>query len=355
MSATPPTLPFGPAGLQYASLDDYQAAMASGFTAEDMADVGVGVDIDRTVDPVAEAESMAAAEAAQAAAPASPDAPDAPAAEAPPAAAAEVTPPDATPDGLANNWRLTADGDPVKQQAFAMLKANPKLALAEAEALAKKALGLDKALTQDPAAGTPPAESDPEPDPLTDLQAELAEVRAQLATARTEFNDEAASTLEARKDELLVALAKAQMTAEQRQSEAVAEQFAASRERVAQQFGDHYQAGTPFVATMGEVETELRSVGDPRVNAQNFPEVVAAIAALRSGFTRQADGRWAAPGAAPAPVATPPRPSSAPQAPPQAHAAPIAPGSARTDSAPPAPPAPVDLAEWRRLHGVSEL
>jgi hypothetical protein len=258
-------------------------------------------------------------------------------------------PADPTAPGVTNNWRLSAQGNPLMEKTFAILKAHQgsgiTLLPSQAEEMARKELGLAPISQTAGAADTPPTDS-PEAtapgaaaqgDEIATLTARESEIREQLQQARSDFDVEAESRLQEELDAVREERITAKVRADLRVQQSL-EQFEsaqeASRAAIRSTYGDAWQDGSPLTLVMSGMFADLQAKNDTAaLSNPNLPFILAQQAAAKLGLAPQA-GTTQQP---PATAAAQGQQFSAPQAAPRStpHVAPpIAPGSARSTADP---------------------
>lgn len=205
------------------------------------------------------------------------------------------------PDNLANNYRVSAKGDPVKQMALTLLKENPALSLVEADSKAKERLGLTAT-----------------PEELS-LEEQIKAIEAEADRATEDMD---VST--ARKLDKEVAAKKAQLEQQRQQRESTARQQIEfeeleieAQDSVGQRYPDAFVPNSAMSQAMFAINQAMINGNDPRINDPRLIEVIAEQAAaqlraqgMQPGWTHYANQP-------PAPqTPQPPQYQQAPQYPP---------------------------------------
>jgi hypothetical protein len=250
--------------------------------------------------------------------------------------------------GVTNNWRLSAQGNPLVEKTFAIMKAHQgsgiTLLPSQAEEMARKELGLAP-ISQTNAPTTQPESTEaaapgatPEAgDAIATLTAREAALREQLQQAKSDFDVEAEGRLQeeldAVREERITAKVRADLRVEHslEQFEAAQE---ASRAAIRATYGDAWTEDSPLTLVMSGMFADLQAKNDTAaLSNPNLPFLLAQQAAAKLGLTPPAGGTQQPPATA----AAQGQPFSASQAAPRSTppvAPPIAPGSARSTADP---------------------
>lgn len=373
-----------PVGFQPNAMDDYEALVANMRppTAEEAAAASAILEAQMaepapltapvTLHTPPVAAPAAPAAAAPAAAPAEDPTAEVAEGEDPAAAAAPGEP------KLANNWRVSAGGNPLTQRTLEIYKEHQAsgiaILLSDAETMARKEKGLAPITGISPAAGvatgTPAAvpgaealpgdETQQGEDPLATRQSDL---EAQMAQAQDDFDQEKQAEIQkqlnAVQAERIAAKVRADVLAELHQEKATAAfetAQKASQQAVKAMYGEHWTPDSPLTLMMLGMHASLVEKNDQSLEDPNLPLILAQKAAAKLGLQPATQpSSPAAPATAPTAVSPVSAPQAAPRSTPQV-APPIAPGSARSsDPGATALQTPVDLEDYYRLYGVPQV